>query len=303
MFNKYYLIDISYLTFNAAHASFKTYNYDYNISTSKFGPEFDPTIDDEYNYIFEQEMENRIINTIKSLSPFVDTSNIIICEDCKRDTIWRRGIYPDYKMNRDTKDVSKDKFNIGKVFAYSRTYVLPKLTEKFNCIRLNSPCAEGDDVIAVATEYLLNENEKNKVVILTSDRDMVQLCQDRVTIMTADGTIRDPRGDMEKLLKRKIPDDITFGAKEFITVKIITGDGGDNIPNIQRGYGIVKAYNLVVEPGMKTLKSLLTEDQLIKDRFALNSKLISFKHIPQDIKDNIIDEIKARMTKRSSNVI
>jgi 5'-3' exonuclease len=102
-------------------------------------------------------------------------------------------------------------------------------------------------------------------------------------------------------MKKKIPDDIIFGAKEFITAKIITGDSGDNIPNIQRGYGIVKAYKLVTEPGMKTLKNLLTEDQLIKDRFTLNSKLISFKYIPDDIKENIIEEINTQRMKRDSN--
>lgn len=301
MFNRYFLIDVSYLTFSSAHAAFKTYNYEYNLTLSKLGPEYDPTIDDEFNYIFEQEMENRILRAAQNAFPLIEKRNIIICIDCKRDTIWRRGIYPQYKMNRDIKDTSKDKFNLGAVFNYSKSYILPKLIEKFDCISVNSPCAEGDDIIAVTTEFLLNENPDNKVVIITSDRDMIQLCQDRVTIMTLEGTIRDPKGDMEKLMKKKIPDDITFGAKEFIMSKIITGDNGDNIPNIQRGYGLVKAYKLVTEPEMKTLKSLLTEDQLIKDRFTLNSKLISFKYIPEDIKENIIEEINTQRMKRDAN--
>lgn len=303
MFNRYFLIDTSYLTFNAASSAFKKYNYEYNIVESKLGPEFDPTLDDEYVYLFEQELENKILNGISEKYPFIEKSNIIFCEDCKRDIIWRRGIYSQYKLNRDLKDTSKDKFSIGAVFKYSREYTLPKLIDKFNCILIGSPCAEGDDIIAVTTEYLLNDDPLNKVVIITSDRDMIQLCQDRVTIMTVDGTIRNPREDMEKLIKKKIPDDIEFGAKEFITAKIITGDNGDNIPNIQKGYGVVKAYKLVTEPGMKTLRKLLVEDQLIKDQFSLNSKLISFKYIPQDIKDNIIEEINNKRQKRDINVI
>jgi 5'-3' exonuclease len=301
MFNRYFLIDISYLTFVVANSAFKTYDYEYNLPLSKLGPEYDPTLDDEFNYIFEEAMENRILNSVKNVFPLVDTRNIIICEDCKRDTIWRRGIYPQYKMNRDIKDKSKDKFNLGCVFKYSKEYVLPKLIEKLDCIKVNSPCAEGDDVIAVTTEFLLNENVDNKVVIITSDRDMIQLCQDRVTIATIDGTVRDPRLDMEKLLKKSIDKNINFGAKEFITAKIITGDTGDNIPNIQRGYGLVKAFKLVTEPGMESLKKLLLEDQLIKDKFTLNSKLISFKFIPQDIKESIIEEINNQRMKRDNN--
>ena len=162
-----------------------------------------------------------------------------------------------YKLNRDVKDTSKDKFDIGKVFNYVRTYTIPKLVEKFNCLRISCPCAEGDDVIAVTTKYILDQNEQNKVVIISSDRDLIQLCQDRVTLMTLDGTIREPKLDMEKILKKKIPDDVEFTAKEFIMIKILTGDKSDNIPNIMSGIGPVKAYNMVTEKDLVKLKTNL----------------------------------------------
>jgi 5'-3' exonuclease len=245
-------------------------------------------------------MENRILKAAQNAFPLIEKRNIIIYSDCKRETIWRRGIYPQYKMNRDVKDTSKDKFNLGAVFSYSKMYTLPRIIEKFDCISVNSPCAEGDDIIAVTTEFLLNENPANKVVIITSDRDMMQLCQDRVTLMTLDGTVREPRLDMEKILKKKIPDDVEFTAKEFIMIKILTGDKSDNIPNIMSGIGPVKAYNMVTEKDLVKLKTLLNNDYLAKKQFELNTKLISMKHIPEDIQSDIIEEIKNQENNRSA---
>lgn len=296
--NRYFLYDFSYIMFYCINSSFNIYDKEYDLPMSRLTPDFDPTIDDEFVYILENNLENRLVNAATKVFPFIDKSNFILCEDCARKYIWRRILYPEYKLNRDIKDTSKDKFDIGKVFNYVRTYTLPKLVDKFNCLRVGCACAEGDDVIAVTTKYLLDQDDRNKVVIVSSDRDLIQLCQDRVTLVTIDGTIRDPRIDMEKLLNKKIPDDIEFTAKEFIMTKILTGDKSDNIPNIKPGIGINKAYNMVIEKDKSKLKSLLNEDYLAKKQFELNTKLISMKHIPEDIQDDILTEIKNQESKR-----
>ena len=298
--NRYFLYDFSYIMFYCINSAFNTYDKEYNLVPSRLTPDFDPTIDDDFVYLLENNIENRLINAASKAFPFVEKSNFILCEDCARKYIWRKTLYPDYKLNRDLKDTSKDKFDIGKVFNYVRTYTIPKLVEKFNCLRIGCPCAEGDDVIAVTTKYILDQNEQNKVVIISSDRDLIQLCQDRVTLMTLDGTIREPKLDMEKILKKKIPDDVEFTAKEFIMIKILTGDKSDNIPNIMSGIGPVKAYNMVTEKDLVKLKTLLNNDYLAKKQFELNTKLISMKHIPEDIQSDIIEEIKNQENNRST---
>jgi 5'-3' exonuclease len=105
---------------------------------------------------------------------------------------------------------------------------------------------------------------------------------------------------MEKILKKKIPDDVEFTAKEFIMIKILTGDKSDNIPNIMSGIGPVKAYNMVTEKDLVKLKTLLNNDYLAKKQFELNTKLISMKHIPEDIQSDIIEEIKNQENNRSA---
>ena len=73
-------------------------------------------------------------------------------------------------------------------------------------------------------KYFLNET-KDDVIIISCDKDMVQLFNDRVTIITADGTIRDPKTELEKALKQKIKFDIT--SNDFLLYKIIIGDTAD----------------------------------------------------------------------------
>lgn len=225
--NRYFLYDFSYIMFYCANSAFNTYDKEYNLIESKLSPEYDPTIDEEFVYLLENNIKNKLVSAATKVFPFIDKSNFILCEDCARRLIWRKVLYPDYKLNRDIKDTSKDKFDIGKVFNYIKRFILPKILEEFNCIKIGYPSAEGDDIIAITTKYILDKDKDNKVVIISSDRDLIQLCQDRVTLMTIDGVVREPRIDMEKILKKKIPDEIEFTAKDFIMTKILIGDKSD----------------------------------------------------------------------------
>lgn len=181
--------------------------------------------------MFEQNFRNNIIKPIAKIYPFIDKSKFIFCMDCARKNIWRKEIYPDYKLNRDLKDKSKDKFNISKVFKYAYEIIIPNFCEEYGSHKILCNCAEGDDVIAVLTKYILSNNENNKVIIISCDKDMVQLYSDRVNIITVDGTVRNPKLELESELKKSI--DIDINANDFLLFKILIGDIADNIPNIK----------------------------------------------------------------------
>lgn len=197
-------------------------------------------------------------------------------------------------MNRDTKDTSKDEFDFRKVFNYAKTIVIPNLCDEYNCIKVSCECAEGDDVIAIVTKTILNKNDKNKVVIISSDRDMLQLYQDRVTIVTAKGEIRTPQNDIEKLTKIKV--DSSFSASDFLLFKILIGDSADNIPNIKSGIGSKKALSLV--NNKDNLKKLLLEDSIAREQFTKNKKLISMNEIPKEVEEMILENYENELMKR-----
>ena len=222
-------------------------------------------------------------------------ANVIFCTVCARKNIWRREFYPDYKINRDAKDTSKDEFDFGKVFTYAKKMSIPNLCEEFGCVTVSCDCAEGDDVIAVLTKKILNDNSKNKVVIVSSDRDMLQLYQDRVTIITVQGQERTPVKDIEKLAKVKVND--SFSASDFLLFKILIGDRADNIPNIKTGIGAKKALALIND--REKLKKMLIEDSLARESFSRNKRLISMNEIPIEVSEMILENYNHALENRS----
>lgn len=205
--------------------------------------------------------------------------------DCARKNIWRREIYPEYKLQRDIKDHSRDKFNLNRIFKHAYDIILPTICEEFKAQRVLCNCAEGDDVIAVLTEHFLNETNDN-VVIISCDKDMIQLYGDRVKILNIEGEVREPKEELEKAIKQPIDKDIT--ATDYLLFKILIGDTADGIPNIKTGLGPKKAWKYIQDK--KQLKQLLNEDITIADSFLRNKKLISMKEIPKEIHDLIITE-------------
>lgn len=213
-----YLVDCSYIVFFTAFSTFKNYCKMFDIPNSQLRPEFDPTLDEQFNYMFQKNFESNVIRPAKNIFPIVDISKFIFCMDCNRKNIWRRQIYPEYKLNRDLHDDSKDKFDIGRVFKYAYDYVIPAFCDKYNANKLLCNCAEGDDIIAVAAKYF-TESDNSQIIIISCDRDMVQLYSDNVDIITVEGKIREPKLELQTLFKKKL--DINITAKDFLLCKIL----------------------------------------------------------------------------------
>lgn len=277
------------MVYYSSFAAWRAYSYRANIPKELKGADFDPTLDQHFNKFFENKFRNTLINAPMKVYPFIDKSKFILCMDCPRKEIWRTDIYPEYKVNRKYQ-VSNFEFNVGKVFEYAYNYIIPKICDEFDIIKVQSKSAEGDDIIAVLAQKYVN-NGKN-VIIVTGDRDMVQLASDKITIVTSDGTIRDPRTELETILKNKnINCEIT--ANDFLLFKIIVGDSSDDIPNIKDGIGPKRAFDLVTDKNK--LKKLLTEDKITAQAFARNKKLIAMSEIPKQVKDLILEVTKQQL--------
>lgn len=301
--NFYYLVDTSYLVFCAAAAAFKDYVYQNDIPKSSLLPDFDPTLDQEFCILLRDRFISKIENVVRNFAPFTfDKSNFIFTLDCPRKDIWRRNIYPEYKLSRDTADHSKDEFDIGKVFNYVYSLIIPNYCEETGSITIKCVCAESDDIIAVLTRRLLKENKNNYIIILSSDRDMVQLYDERVTILTAQNEFREPKKELETLTKTTIKEDIN--ANDFLLFKILIGDGSDNIPPIKYRLGPKTAIKYIIDKSK--VKDLLKEDVNILNGFKRNKKLISMNAIPDYVVDAItrsIDESFSRKgEKKQQNI-
>jgi 5'-3' exonuclease len=288
MKTKHYLIDCSYICYFAGFSAFKQYCYNFDILNSDLGPDFDPTLDSEFCHIFNETIKYSIFNPLLTNFPIIDKSKIIFCMDCPRKNIWRREIFPGYKLDRDLQDPSKQKFNLSRMFKYAYDIIIPNFCDEYEAKQLRCGCAEGDDIIAVMTKHFLNET-KDEVIIVSCDKDMVQLANDRVTILTAEGMKREPKLELEKAIKQKIQEDIT--CNDFLLFKILIGDTADGIPNVKSGIGPKKAWKYIQDKNL--LKSLLSEDITVADGFMRNKRLISMNEIPKQVCELILEQYES----------
>ena len=120
---------------------------------------------------------------------------------------------------------------------------MPIMKEVLTAMNIPIYTAEGweaDDVIGTVGKICGQEDWE--CVIVTGDRDSLQLIDDHVTVMleTTKGTIRYD--------KAKFVEDYGFEPKKLIDLKALMGDSSDNIPGV-KGIGEKTAKNLLMEFG------------------------------------------------------
>jgi DNA polymerase-1 len=154
---------------------------------------------------------------------------------------FRNDIYPEYKANRDeTPEDLKPQFPL-----------IRKATEAFDIPAISLEGFEADDLIAAYTK--LARAEGKRVVIVSSDKDLMQLVGEGVRMLDPmKGEFIGPDQVMEK-----------FGVTpdKVVDVQALAGDTSDNVPGVP-GIGIKTAAQLINEFG--TLENLLTRAGEIK---------------------------------------
>lgn len=154
---------------------------------------------------------------------------------------FRSDIYPEYKANR-----SEPPEDLVPQFP-----IIREATEAFGFQPLELQGFEADDIIATYTR-LARENGQ-EVIIVSSDKDLMQLVGDGVTMYDA---MKDKMNGEAEVLEK-------FGVapNRVIDVQSLAGDSVDNVPGVP-GIGIKTAALLINEYG--DLDSLLERASEIK---------------------------------------
>ena len=180
------------------------------------------------------------ITMLMKLLDDMQPDHIAIIFDSARKT-FRNDIDPSYKANR-----TEPPDELVPQFALVR-----EATEAFNldCIELNG--FEADDLIATYTKEAINEGAE--VTIVSSDKDLMQLVSDRVTMFDS---FKNKRIGPEQVQEK-------FGVspEKVVDVQSLAGDSSDNVPGVP-GIGIKTAAQLIHEFG--DLDTLLARSSEIK---------------------------------------
>jgi DNA polymerase-1 len=225
------------------------------------------------------------INSLKGLlEKFPNTTRIINIFDGGK-AKWRKELYPEYKANRSYGKDPEEKAKFDGLFKQ-----IDVLNDNLHLIGVHSIKVSGweaDDIISRVCK-LLGEESKPGIVV-TSDKDMLQLISDNITVYSP---YRDRLIGNSNFLEE------TGVSKEaYIGYRSLVGDTSDNIIGVQ-GIGEKTAKNLMSQYGhidnilsatgdtkKKLLKSKRTARIFEPDslrRLAINNKIMNFNYVPDD---------------------
>ncbi len=136
-----------------------------------------------------------------------DYGEVVICCDSRH--YWRKDYFPNYKANRKV-DRKKSESNWDLIFE-TLNKIRDEIKENFPYKVIEVYGAEADDIIAT-----LSKSEKDNTIIISSDKDFIQLHSD---------TIKQYSPVVKKFIDNKNP-------KQYLKEHIIKGDRSDGVPNV-----------------------------------------------------------------------
>ena len=211
-------------------------------------------------------------------------THLVVVFDASGKT-FRNEIYPEYKANRS--EAPED--------LIPQFPVIRKATSAFSIPFVELLGYEADDLIASYAEEAQKHNMK--VTIVSSDKDLMQLVSDNVSMLDT------MKGRVFK--KEDVFDKFGVYPEKVIDVQSLAGDSVDNIPGIP-GIGIKTAALLINEYG--DLDGLFENSEKIKQKKRreniidfenqayLSKKLVTLKNdvpLPIPIKETVLKEIDA----------
>jgi len=173
-------------------------------------------------------------------------THVLVAFDKDRHT-FRNEVYAGYKANRpDTPDELSGQFAL-----------LRKILEALNLDYTEIEGYEADDIIGTLSR--MAEEAGMETLILTGDRDSLQLVSDKVTVLMTKKGIT----EMETYTPEKVKERWGVSPEQLIDVKGLMGDSSDNIPGVP-GVGEKTAVKLIQEFG--SLENLYDHLESVKGK-------------------------------------
>ena len=238
-----------------------------------------------------------------------DFNYCTVCWDGPNSGILRYNIYKDYKANRGKRydlyetatayDKSISDF-VKRTLAYSKAkksgkqtvreetedesfdrqkYVIQTILEEL-CIRqYEFDDVEGDDLVSYYTKV---KDENEKVVVVSSDKDLTQLINDKVIIYN-------PRSK-DFITKENAVKVLGIRHDNIVLEKVLCGDNSDNIKGI-KGVGetsLVKAFPELMERPLDIDYIIGRSKEILEERKAAKKKpLLMLENIVNRVTDGI----------------
>lgn len=196
-----------------------------------------------YKHAKTRDYAAKFVETVRSLAKSYECKKIVITADFKGSD-YRRSIFPEYKGNRKAlkdKQTETEKAEFEDFFKdYLKTL---DLLEEMGILSLKYEGVEADDLMA----YLVSSSYGNKfdhIWLISSDKDIDLLVSDKVSRFSY-VTRKEVTLDNWDQHYDCLPE-------QYISMKVIAGDSGDNVPGVQgigpkRAAGLLKQYDSALD--------------------------------------------------------
>jgi len=202
----------------------------------------------------------------------IDPTKVIIVFDGIGGSNNKRNLYPDYKANRNKSRITNYSiFNSKEEETEAINNQVSRLIQYLQCLPVTIICIDGieaDDVIGYLAIKFENFALTNKVTIMSSDKDFLQLTSDKTQIYSP----------TKKLIytPQDVSNEYGINHHNFINYKILMGDSSDNLPGIP-GLGpkkLLKLFPILNENKQLTLDEILEYSKTKVDQHLLYSSVL-----------------------------
>lgn len=223
----------------------------------------------------ENLVRHMILNSLRMYRSKHHTKfgELVICTDGMKN--WRYDVYPNYKFKR--KDARKEsKMDWGELFRITNM-VLDEIEENFPYKVVRHEKCEADDIIAALCENTQEFGNYEDVLIVSSDKDFVQLQKH--------SNINQYSPMKKRMIVEKTP-------RKQLMELILKGDQADGVPNVLSGDNVF-VEGIRQTPLRKKIIEELTNDpkahgEEIYRNYLRNRKLIDLTETPSPVKQEII---------------
>ena len=184
--------------------------------------------------------EQAYLKMIESLKRSYKCSKVVICVD-KGSSAYRKFLYPEYKYNRKIKQESQTEQEQEEFISFFETFEksIELVSTSTNYPIIRFPGVEADDTIAYICSKIKNLPIDN-IWIVSSDRDL--------NLLIDEGVSQFSYATRKEFTIDNWPEHYEFSRDEYISIKCLMGDSGDNVPGVP-GIGPKRALQLVQEYG------------------------------------------------------
>ncbi|MDP3973125.1 MAG: 5'-3' exonuclease H3TH domain-containing protein, partial [Candidatus Nanopelagicales bacterium] len=154
-----------------------------------------------------------LINAMRDERP----THMAVAFDAGRHT-FRNDRYPEYKANRAA---SPEAFS-------GQVPLIRQVLDAMGVVSLEKPGFEADDLIATLDALTEEQNQDSRVLILTGDRDALQLVDERTTVLYPKRGV----SDIERLGPAQVEAKYGVAPGVYADYAALRGDPSDNLPKI-----------------------------------------------------------------------